>query len=231
MRILNVAAAAAMAISAVAAPAVASTLVVGNGSSNNSFPFGGSYLPNPTTYQQIYAASKFGTAPISISSISFKLLSGTVADGTFTLSLSTSARTLTNLDGVDFASNVGADSKQIFSGTLAGQLVGDMLTFNFAPFNYDPTKGNLLLNVGVAGLIGNFGANFTGTFAADTGATGTYSRATDFSAQIPTAIGLQTFFNVGAAVPEPATWAMLVTGFGFVGYGMRRRAKLTAVAA
>jgi hypothetical protein len=31
------------------------------------------------------------------------------------------------------------------------------------------------------------------------------------------------------AVPEPATWAMLITGFGMVGYGLRRRR--TAVAA
>ena len=27
------------------------------------------------------------------------------------------------------------------------------------------------------------------------------------------------------AVPEPATWAMLITGFGFVGAGMRRRSR------
>lgn len=230
MKILNVAVATAM-LAAAAAPAVATPLVIGNGSSNNSFPFGGSYLPNPTTYQQIYAASKFGSTPISISSISFKLLSGTVANGVFTLSLSTSSRSLTNLDGVNFASNIGADAKQIFSGALIGQLQGDMLTFNFAPFNYDPTKGNLLLNVGVTGLVGNYGANFAGSFAADTGATGIYSRATDFSAQIPTSIGLQTFFNVGAPVPEPATWAMLVIGFGLVGYGMRRRARFVSVAA
>lgn len=31
--------------------------------------------------------------------------------------------------------------------------------------------------------------------------------------------------NFTAAVPEPATWAMLVTGFGVVGFGMRRRRK------
>ena len=28
------------------------------------------------------------------------------------------------------------------------------------------------------------------------------------------------------AVPEPATWAMMLVGFGAVGYGMRRRAKV-----
>jgi hypothetical protein len=32
--------------------------------------------------------------------------------------------------------------------------------------------------------------------------------------------------NLGGAVPEPATWAMLITGFGLVGGAMRRRSKV-----
>lgn len=35
-----------------------------------------------------------------------------------------------------------------------------------------------------------------------------------------------TYEPVGAtAVPEPATWAMMIAGFGMVGFGLRRRAK------
>nr|WP_084192404.1 PEPxxWA-CTERM sorting domain-containing protein [Parasphingorhabdus marina] len=33
---------------------------------------------------------------------------------------------------------------------------------------------------------------------------------------------------VSPAVPEPATWAMMIGGFGLVGGAMRRRKKLTA---
>ncbi len=33
-----------------------------------------------------------------------------------------------------------------------------------------------------------------------------------------------SFNAVTAAVPEPATWAMMLTGFGVVGFGLRRRA-------
>lgn len=40
------------------------------------------------------------------------------------------------------------------------------------------------------------------------------------------------FLNVRTVVPEPATWAMMITGFGLVGFAMRRRkASLSSVAA
>ncbi|WP_310498730.1 PEPxxWA-CTERM sorting domain-containing protein [Sandarakinorhabdus sp.] len=34
--------------------------------------------------------------------------------------------------------------------------------------------------------------------------------------------------SIGAAVPEPASWAMLIAGFGLVGASMRRRKAVTA---
>ena len=35
----------------------------------------------------------------------------------------------------------------------------------------------------------------------------------------------------GGAVPEPASWAMLVIGFSLVGAGLRRRTRANAIAA
>jgi hypothetical protein len=40
------------------------------------------------------------------------------------------------------------------------------------------------------------------------------------------------FTNVSNVIPEPATWAMLITGFGLVGFALRRRkASIASVAA
>ena len=38
-----------------------------------------------------------------------------------------------------------------------------------------------------------------------------------------------TDVTIGGAVPEPATWAMMIAGFGMVGAGMRRRAPKVTV--
>lgn len=40
--------------------------------------------------------------------------------------------------------------------------------------------------------------------------------------------GVLTITPYAGPVPEPATWAMMVAGFGAVGYALRRREKVTA---
>ncbi len=44
-------------------------------------------------------------------------------------------------------------------------------------------------------------------------------------------LGTQSFVNPPAGVPEPATWAMLIAGFGLVGGAMRRRHSTAMVCA
>jgi len=62
-----------------------------------------------------------------------------------------------------------------------------------------------------------------------------------FTPLTPTFTGIRTVFtttaNVGtvfnvtaAAVPEPATWALMLAGFGMVGYALRRRRAAVAFA-
>ena len=52
-----------------------------------------------------------------------------------------------------------------------------------------------------------------------------FDDSTTASTSLVGALNSQT---VGGAIPEPATWAMLLTGFGLVGATMRRRAAATA---
>jgi hypothetical protein len=46
-----------------------------------------------------------------------------------------------------------------------------------------------------------------------------------------TAVSSQNAFEFDMAVPEPATWAMLIVGFGFIGVAARRRQRMACVAA
>lgn len=59
---------------------------------------------------------------------------------------------------------------------------------------------------------------FTGTAAAPIFAPGTFALTSIVSGNSTLRVS-----QAAAAVPEPATWAMLIVGFGIVGYAMRRR--------
>ncbi len=214
-------------VAAVLASAAAATpLTIGTGTGGNAFPFGGSFNANPTTYQQVYASSSFGTSPVKITGISFVLQSGSVSSGTYSLSLSTTSKAVDGLDTSVFANNIGGDNTWIYSGTLAGQLSGGVLSFSFAPFTYKPSTGNLLLDVNVSGVP----SGFSGFFLANNGdAGGLFSRAHDFGSQFDE-WGLQTTFEVGPGVPEPGVWLMMIGGFGLVGVTLRARKATTAAA-
>ena len=68
---------------------------------------------------------------------------------------------------------------------------------------------------------------FSGSPAAPTFTTGTYSLSAFFSSAPGT--GQLVISNVGGSVvPEPASWAMLLAGFGLTGMAMRRRAAMAA---
>jgi hypothetical protein len=97
------------------------------------------------------------------------------------------------------ATFVGAGGSGAVFGTQPG---GGTVTYtsDFVDFT-DQTSGDF--SIGLSGITPNFSANAwtadsVGTFASDSA-------------------------NVGNGVPEPATWAMMIIGFGGVGALMRRR--------
>ncbi len=211
--------AATLALASVSAPVMAETVFIGNPTGgSNSFPFGGGAGAN-TRYQQVYNQNSFAGI-FSITGIQFRRNSGTTLNsGIYDLNLSTTAKSVNGLSNI-FDDNRGADNALLFSGTLLPNFDGTLLTFNLTnAFSFDPGAGNLLVDFSYAGPTD--GNSF---FDANNGdANGLFSRAHDFGSTFND-WGLQTTFvgTFAAAVPEPATWMMLILGFGLIGGAIRR---------
>ncbi len=208
----------------------ADQLTIGNVNSGeiNAFPFSGTYQDNfgADRYQQVYNSSLFGGSPTSISSITFYATGGGFgpnADGTYTLSLSTTAASVNGLD-TDMANNVGPNDETFFSGTLPAypSASGGPMTFTIAsPFLYDPSAGNLLLDIQISGVTNDSTAAFVsqnGDFGTDS------SRMVNGTATRGTSYGLVTTFGLGAtSVPEPGSLTLALIGLSAVAGLSRRR--------
>lgn len=244
--------AAVSALTLVAAPSAhAADIIVGanpgqSGGSNNFMPFD---LPAGVSqrYQQFYSSAAFGSAPVTLYGIKFRLATdggtpGAAFDATIpniTINLSTAALDL-GAASLTFANNVGADNQTVFDGPLhlssnaspkapgTGPQPFDVLIEFENPFTYDPAQGDLLLDVF------NFSGGQTGLFDYVTGGSDVLTRVVGPQGNVnaPSAFfqqkaGLVTAFAT-APVPEPATWALMIAGFGLVGAAMRRRAAVAA---
>lgn len=90
-------------------------------------------------------------------------------------------------------------------------------------FDYSGASGLLLFQ------FGNFGTGmkyFCNASVADTcfqGASAIPESFNSASAQVEARSGRQVIASVAGTVPEPASWALMISGFGLVGVSMRRR--------
>ncbi len=206
-------------------PAAEAALVVPNGlanvegSTDNAFPFelGG----NPMRYQQVYGASEFGAGLVAISGISFRpdSVNGDAFSSTLDnvrIDLTTTAAAPDGLSLV-FADNLGLDLLTVFSGSLslssadtgAGPRDFDITIVFQTPFVFDPTLGNLLVD------IYNISGGMSTSMDAHGSDTDSISRIYSFgsaNSTVATAadtIGLVTQFETEVVglepVPEPAS--------------------------
>ena len=122
--------------------AMAGTVIFAETGSSNAYPF--NFSGYSGEYQQVYSASSFN-GPVDITAITF--FTGPISDssitGNYTLDLSTTSASPLHLS-TNYASNTGADNAVFFNGSVSSSL-----TFTGTPFLYDPSKGNLLLDVEV----------------------------------------------------------------------------------
>ncbi len=195
----------------------ASTLVVPNalanveGNSGNFNPFNKG--TNTMRYQQVYAASQFGTVPVGgawITAIAFRADAGWGGFATtlpaIQINLSTTAKAPDGLS-VTFTNNVGANDTVVFNGplTLSSAATGNPRAFDIViplttPFFYNPAAGNLLLDVR------NTGGGLTTQFDAVNANGDSVSRvdgvpASATSGDPPDSLGLVTQFTLGGSTP------------------------------
>lgn len=84
-------------------------------------------------------------------------------------------------------------------------------------FSTFASNGGFTIELPGGNFLGFFGAQlFTGSTALPTMRLGQFALTSDVDSSSST-------LSVGVAVPEPATWAMMVAGFATVGFAMRRR--------
>ncbi|MEY2485132.1 MAG: phosphatidylinositol-3-phosphatase [Verrucomicrobiota bacterium] len=219
------------------------------GDTSNLFPL----FPGAGTslrYQQIYDASQFtalSPGGEDITEILFRVGSDAATrldHGAFAttipaieFTLSTTSATPDNLNGT-FTNNPGADATTVYgipgtgsplavssSGSASGNPAPfDIVVLLTTPFRYDPSKGNLLLDIqNFAGAASPTGIELDGTFAAGD----SVSRAYNFgnvaaaTANNSDTIGVVTEF---VTVPEPGVVSLLVVALSLpVTLRMRRR--------
>jgi hypothetical protein len=211
------------------AHAVVPTVVVPNsartaeGNSNNSYPFNITPFGLPSQrYQQLYAASQFGSGGL-ITQIIFRpdafagtAFTSTLPDIQIDLAYSSAAD-----DGLSttYANNITAGDTVVFARgplTLSSAFTGppngpkdfDIIITLTTPFFYNPALGNLLLDVR------NFGAgtttSFDAVFTSGDGVSRLFNQNVNGTTGSTDTLGLVTGFNI---VPEPGT-AMLLAGGG-----------------
>jgi hypothetical protein len=222
-------------LAALAAPLISAGIVVGlpaDTGTGNCAPFGCAYT---TDYQQVYSHTEF-SGPITITALEFfnkQYDAGATAmnSGLWTISLSTTATDWNTLSST-YANNIGADNTTVFSGDLAQPWTfGSTLTITLStPFTYDPSKGNLLMDVLASGT-----SNANGDIFFDTnGLNGFVFNGNTFlgrvfcdgcgivSGSVDNGYGLVTGFSTRTTVvPEPGTVVMLALAGALV--AVRRR--------
>jgi hypothetical protein len=210
-------------------------VIIGTADTGNCYPFlcndSGTDVGQSIEYQQVYTSTAF-SGPISITQLTFYQIfaaqfggSTTVLDGNYQISLSTTSAPVNGLS-TNLASNIGADNTLFFNGNLGGMSVNPSLNITGGPFNYDPSKGNLLVDIFVTNQANV--PNGSGNGYNDADSTGSVTSRAYFlagSTQFGNAdsVGLVTGFNV-ASIPEPSGFVLAGTALiAGLGVSLRRR--------
>ncbi len=178
--------------------------------SNNAFPFNSDGFGANPRYQQVYKGSLFG-GPTTIGSLTFfdNAAPARFETADYTVRLSTSKFGVNSLDTVNLDSNPGADA-QLFATVHLSGATGSSFTITGTPFNYNPSSGDLLIDITRANAVIRSGMGALDSMNGTAG--GIFSRADNFGEEFNN-WGLVTRFNF---VPEPSTLILLVGSVGLM---------------
>lgn len=210
------------------------------GDGGQGFPF--DVGPLPERLAQLYSASTLGAAPIKIYGLAFRPAAGSAAKAfsatlpSVTISLSTSPRKVGVGEDLTFADYIGTDVTTVRSGALAlssanhlladGTKAFDIVIRFATPFAYDPTKGDLFVDIFNRNTGGPFTTYFDGISlgAPSIDQLFTYrgEPVTSKDGHLRAGRGLITKF-LTTPVPEAGTLALLGAGLMVAAAGRRRR--------
>jgi hypothetical protein len=205
--------------------ASAATVTVGQNNGGNCYPFSCMAGDDTLHYQQIYAASSFygatssGTKSLDIDKISFlRDIGGNMTPSTYSVSFWLTSNTVNGMSS-SASANEGTLLSNFGTWTLGGAMPGT-LTLDGTDFIYNPTQGNLVMDVQVTS--GNAPGGYFSFFEADyTGASTLRAFGNGDNLSVETG-ALVTQFTA-TPVPETGSMALMLAGLGLVGVVARRR--------
>lgn len=176
-------------------------------------------------YQQVYGASEFSAVNPNggfINQILFRADSHNTHTimstiGNIEIDLTTTAKPPDGLS-TTFANNVGVDDTIVFSGSLALLAAnGSYTTVHLTrPFFYNPSAGNLLMDVrnftGASGMLDINMPYFDAVNTAGDSVSRVYANGVGASVGTADTTGLITGFFI-TPVPEPSTFVLFAAGF------------------
>jgi hypothetical protein len=219
-----------------AAPASAQDVSFGGPvAGSNAFPFNDYHFLPANRYQQLYTGSQFG-GPVLIDAIRFSNTAsvaggypGSIASGNYLIRFAVTDRAENGL-GTNFDANITGFTETFFSGTLAGGL----LRIAGNPYLFDPSRGNLLMDVTVLSQDPYALLSLDFSRSATDGTSRVFNTfplpPNPVTPGVPSVVradelGLNTTFETRAivATPEPASLALVAGGLGLLVVYVRRR--------
>lgn len=151
---------------------------------------------------------------------------GAISSASLSFDTTSAATSSTNNAQITVFDYVGSINQlKIGGGNAVASIFADLGSGTTYGSFSAPSQGQVSVSLNkeaLTALTGSIGSQFAVGLVADSGfAFGGSQIGT------VTRLSLETM-DVAAAVPEPATWAMMLVGFGGIGFAMRRRSKVRA---